>query len=78
VNENQVSHPALKAAASIVSATFAGFTATEWAALLAAALNFLLIVDWVWKRIGKPFAQRRGWARGRPRDFMDSTGRGEP
>lgn len=33
-----------------------------------------LFIEWLWKRILKPYAQRKGWVGGRRRDFLDSTG----
>ena len=33
-----------------------------------------LLVEWLWKRVLKPLAQRRGWIKGKPREFLDSTG----
>jgi hypothetical protein len=54
----------------VVSAWAAvGFTSwTDVAAFLAAIYSLLLIAEWVWKKVGRPFADRRGWAaRKRPR-----------
>lgn len=70
---DEVKHPVLKVA-SVGVAYLGGMTWGEVASMLAAIYTACLITEWLWKRIVKPFAQRRGWVRGRPRDFLDSTG----
>lgn len=49
------------------------------AAVLAALYTVLLIVEWVWKRIGRPIAEARGWVkpRRRRRSDDDDTDRGD-
>lgn len=34
---------------------------TDAAALLAAVYSFVLICEWAWGRIFRPFCERRGW-----------------
>lgn len=37
---------------------------TSWADIasaLAALYTLLLICEWLWKRLGRPFCERRGW-----------------
>lgn len=76
MNDNQVSHPVLKVA-SAGAAVLAGMTWGELAQMLAALYTMLLMLDWVWKRFGKPFAIHRGWMRGKDRAYMDTTGHGD-
>jgi hypothetical protein len=61
-------------AASVGAAWMGGMTWGEFASMLAAIYTGLLMIEWVWKRIGKPLAQRRGWIAGPRREFLDSTG----
>ncbi len=65
---------------AIVSAMFAGWTPAEWAAAMAAFLNFLLIFDWWWKRFWRPLLIRRGIIKVRAQraeEFMAKTDHGE-
>ena len=43
------------------------------ASCLGALCSFLYIVDWWWKRLGKPFAVRRGWISGPHLAYMATT-----
>lgn len=63
-------------AASVGLAWMGGMTWGELASMLAAIYTGCLMVEWVWKRLLKPLAQRRGWIKpkGRPAEFLDSTG----
>ena len=70
-----VNHPILKLI-SVGGAWFIGVTWGERASMLAAIYTLCLIFEWLWKRLVKPLALRRGWIKGRPRCFMDSTDRG--
>jgi len=36
---------------------------TEIAAALAALYTFLLILEWLWKKLARPFCERHGWVR---------------
>lgn len=54
-----VSHPMIK----IVSVWLAAFGIASWselAAALAALYSVLLIGEWLWKKIGRPFAEHHG------------------
>lgn len=73
---DEVKHPVLKAA-SVGAAWLGGMTWGEFASMLASIYTSLLIIEWLWKRWGKPLAIRRGWMRGTPRNFMDSSARAE-
>lgn len=80
MNEEQITHPVLKVASSIGTAVGSQFMPRTWseaAAMLSAFLTALFIIEWLWKRIGKPLAIRRGWMKGTPRNFMDSSARAE-
>lgn len=55
--------PAIKIA-SAWAAWWASVGITSWsdvAAMLAALYTALLIFEWMWKRVFRPFAERRGW-----------------
>lgn len=73
MKDDQVTHPMLKGA-SVGLAWFAGMSWGEVASMLAAIYTLLLITDWFWKRFLKAIAIRKGWIKGKPRAFMDSTG----
>lgn len=75
MKDDQINHPVLKAV-SVGVAWLGGMTWGELASMLASIYTGLLIIDWLWKRWLKPLAIRRGWIKGVPRNFMDSTGRG--
>lgn len=75
MNDDRINHPVLKVT-SVGLAWLGGMTWGEIASMLAALYTLCMITDWLWKRFGKPLAIRRGWMKGKPRDFMDSTGRG--
>lgn len=75
-DDTTVTHPVLKVA-SVGMAWLAGMTWGERASMMAAGYTALLIIDWFWKRLGKPLAIRRGWITGKPRPFMEVTDRGD-
>lgn len=48
---------------------------TSWAdvaSILAALYTLVLLLDWVWKKFGRPFAEDRGWVRRKQRRRTDS------
>lgn len=53
-------------AAGALSLSFAGLTISDWAALAALVYSVLLIGEWLWKRVFKAVAIRRGWVTPRP------------
>ena len=55
----EVTHPVLK----VVSMwALVGITSwTDLAAALAAFYSLLLIIEWLWKKCLRPFAESRGW-----------------
>ena len=55
-----VKYPVVKLA-SVVAATSVGLSWNDIAAMVATAYTFLLILDFLWKKIGKPYARSRGW-----------------
>lgn len=59
-------------AASVGLAWLGGMTWGELASMLATIYTGCLMVEWLWKRLLKPLAQRRGWVHGRS-EFLDST-----
>ena len=73
MTDTEVKHPVVKGA-SVLLAWATGMTWGEFASMLAAVYTLLLIVDWFWKRIGRPLAVRRGWVKG-SRGFMETTDR---
>lgn len=54
-----VSAPTAKTAA--LFALLGISTWTDVAAIMAAFYSFLLICEWFWKRLGRPFCERQGW-----------------
>ena len=57
--QQTVAAPGLK----IVSA-WSAVAITSWAdfaAMLAALYTLLLISEWLWKKVGRPFCEARGW-----------------
>ena len=49
---------------------------TDVASVLAALYTLLLIFEWLWKKIGRPFCERHGWLKRmkRRRDDSDTGG----
>lgn len=77
----QVPHTALRGVTAIASTAVTGWTLSDAAvlaglltAITACLLNLCMLIDWWWKRFGKAVAIRRGWIKGPPREWMDSTG----
>lgn len=70
---DDIKHPAIKGA-SVGAALVGGLTWGELASMLAALYTGCLLIEWLWKRVLKPLAQRRGWLAGPRRQFLDSTG----
>jgi len=70
---DDIKHPVAKVA-SAGAVFLGGMTWGEVASMLAALYTACLIIEWLWKRVLKPLAQRRGWIKGKPREFLDSTG----
>lgn len=63
-------------AAKAVSGVAVLIWSLDWgriAQILAALYTLCLITEWAWKRVLKPAAQRLGWIKGRPSQFLDST-----
>lgn len=72
-NQEQATTVALPGA-KIASAWLAvGITSwSDAAAALAALYTVLLILEWVWKKLARPFAERRGWVRRKSRRRDDA------
>ena len=64
---NPIHAPVAKAVSANVAAFFALNSWSDVAAVLAALYSVLLIVEWVWKRVARPYAERRGWVKPKPR-----------
>lgn len=57
---SSVTHPIAKAGTALV----AGFGVSSWsdaAALIAFVYTACLLIEWLWKRCGRPFCENRGW-----------------
>lgn len=66
-----------------ISSVWGAVGISSWAELasaLAALYTVVLLCEWAWKRIGRPFAESRGWIKRRTRrrdDFATETDRGD-
>lgn len=61
----------------IITVWLAAVGIASWsdaAAALAAFYSFLLIGEWGWNKIGRPFCERRGWIQRRKRRTSDVDG----
>jgi hypothetical protein len=76
MSDNNINHPVLKAA-SVGMAWLGGMTWGELASILASIYTALLITEWLWKRLLKPYLIRSGRMKGKPRDFLDTTSAGD-
>ena len=56
-----VSAPGAKIATAWLATLFTSWA--DFASFLAALYTLLLIGEWLWKRLGRPFCERRGWLR---------------
>jgi hypothetical protein len=64
-----VTHPIAK----FITAWVAAIGVSSWsdfAAMLAAIYTLLLVGEWLWKRVGRPFCEARGWVK-RPKRRRD-------
>lgn len=68
---DDIKHPVAKGLSAGV-VFLGGMTWGEVASMLAALYTLCLLIEWLWKRILKPAAQRRGWIAGRAQ-FLDSA-----
>lgn len=75
-DDTTISHPMLKGVSAVV-VTAGGLTWGEIASILAGIYTLCLITEWAWKKLVKPLAIRKGWINGKPRPFLESTGRGD-
>lgn len=57
-SEQHINHAALKATSAIAAAGVAGYTWSEIAAFLAATYTFILICEWMWKRVIRPLGKK--------------------
>lgn len=71
---DDIKHPVIKAASGTVVGAWAAMSWGERAQMAAFVYTMALLVEWLWKRLLKPLAQRRGWIAGPRREFLDSTG----
>lgn len=60
---SQISYPAQKTALAVggTGLSVADWPLQEIAAGLTAFYTLLLISEWLWKKVVRPFAERRGW-----------------
>lgn len=66
---------AVSAPAAKVTTVWAAFGLTTWsdiAAAAATAYTALLIVEWLWNKLIRPYAERRGWIARRKRRKDDA------
>lgn len=65
-----VAHPVVK-----VVSVWVAVGITSWAdlaAFLAALYSFMLICEWLWKKLGRPFFEARGWLKRKKRRADDT------
>lgn len=74
-DDTTIQHPVLKVVSAVI-VTAGGLTWGEIASIMASIYTLCLITEWIWKRLIKPLAIRKGWMGGKPRAFLDSTGHG--
>ena len=70
--DNQVHHPLLKLL-SVFALWLGSLSWGEVASIGASFYTLLLIVDWFWRRLWRPFFIRRGWLRGKSQEYMEDT-----
>jgi hypothetical protein len=74
MTDDTIKHPLAKGLSTGAIFLVDGMSWSDIAAMLAALYTFCLLTEWAWKRVWKPLAQRLGWIKGKPREFLDSTG----
>lgn len=80
IPDSQVHHPVARGITAVGMTIFAGLSPSTIAAWLAVILNALLIADWFWKRLGRPYAIRHGWyvpRKPRAERYMEPTTKGD-
>lgn len=45
---------------------------SDFAAMVAAVYSLLLIGEWIWKRFGRPYSERKGWVKPKHRRSTDA------
>lgn len=73
---NEIHHPFAKLIAAI-GVYFTIDMLTTAGKVAGAILTICLLAEWVWKRILKPLLINTGLKKGKPRDFMESTVKGD-
>lgn len=71
----QQSHDTVAAPAIKIVTAWAAVGITSWAeaaSALAALYTLLLIIEWLWKRLARPFCERRGWVKRKLRRRSDT------
>lgn len=74
---DDIKMPAAKLASAGLVLLGQPMTWAEVAQFMAALYTGCLFIEWAWKRVLKPLAQRRGWIGGKRREFLDSTVSGD-
>lgn len=62
MDNNEISMPVAKATSAIAASAISW---SDMAAILAAVYTLLLIAEWLWKRLLRPFCERKGWIKPR-------------
>lgn len=73
---DEINHPFAKFIAAL-GVYFTIDALTTAGKVAGAILTICLLAEWVWKRIVKPLLINTGAMIGRPRDFMETTRRGD-
>ena len=74
MTDDPIRYPVLKGISAVIAA-IGGLTWSQTASMVATIYTTCLLIEWVWKRLLKPYAQRRGWVGGHRKAFLDSTDR---
>ena len=67
--QTSVAAPGTKIATAWLATLFTSWA--DFASFLAALYTLCLLGEWFWKKLGRPFAERRGWVKKRLRRFND-------
>lgn len=72
MNDHEAKATTMKLTLAWLGVTFSWtFTWAEFAAMLAAIYTILLIFEWIWKKVVRPFCEMHGWVKRKYRRASD-------